>query len=194
MEKNSNTRQETRNMEKNKTMSHVACRMSRRRAFTLVELAIVVALIATVSFVTVMSLIGRKQSKDLQTVQEGVVAVLREAQSRSITQDQNTSWGVHFSNPTGTSAFYALFYTSYSTGTVVSQYTLPSDVIFSSSSVTSGGSLDIIFSQITGLPSTSTSITLDLVSGGGTLSGSSASLNRQSSGKVFFDNFGRSSL
>jgi prepilin-type N-terminal cleavage/methylation domain-containing protein len=162
--------------------------------FTLIEIVIVVAIIGAVTLVAALGLFGRKRSTDLATVKLGIVAVLHEAQSRSTTEAQNASWGVHFASVTGTASFYALFYNSYSISTVVSQYVLPSDVQFATSSVASGGSLDITFAQITGMPSASTSITLNLVSGGGTAPGASASVGRQSSGKVFFDDFNRSSL
>jgi hypothetical protein len=68
---------------------------------------------------------------------------------------------VHFSNPSGTTSFYALFQTSYSTATVVGGlYRLPPTVAFTTSTIASGATLDVIFSSLTGISSVSTSIGL----------------------------------
>jgi hypothetical protein len=79
---------------------------------------------------------------------------------------------------------------------VVNKYLLPGDIEFSPLSVAPGGTFLVTFAPITGAPSASTSITLYLVGGQTSAStpSSSASLSRQASGEVFFDNFNRSSL
>jgi prepilin-type N-terminal cleavage/methylation domain-containing protein len=168
-----------------------------RRGFTLVELLVVVVLLVVIGAVVVTNLSGKRINTDLVTTVQQITTTLRQAQSDSMAQEGGASWGVHFANSTSGRPFYALFRGSYATGTVVGQYLLPSDVGFSSSSVPSGGTLDITFAQISGAASASTSITLYLLVGQGGVSSlipSSSTLSRQSSGKVFFDNFNRSSL
>ena len=146
--------------------------------------------------VVLVGLSGKRGMSDLTSTTQQIGTLLRQAQTDSMTQKGEATWGVHFYNATGTGSFYALFSGSYSTGTVAGQYQLPGDVAFSSASVPAGGTLDITFAPITGVPSASTSITLYLVGGvnGTATPSSSASLTRQSSGKLFFDNFNRSSL
>jgi prepilin-type N-terminal cleavage/methylation domain-containing protein len=167
---------------------------SSRRGFTLIEILVVVAILSTVSLVTFLGFFGRKRATDLSSVNSQIVAVLHEAQNRSMTQYQGSAWGVHFESGTSTFSFYALFHDAYSTTTVADRYVLPSDTQFASSTIPAGTSLDIVFAQITGIPSASTTITVDLVSGNSTAAGSPANVSRQSSGKVFFDNFSRSTL
>ena len=157
-------------------LSHVSCPLSRSRAlrarrsaFTMIEIVIVLVLMTLIGLVVLPNLFGKKRSNDLATTKQQLAAVLHEAQSRSISQVQGMSWGVHFSNA-ATGATYALFSGTYSPSTTVNQYVLPPDVQFSSSSVPSGGTFDLIFGQITGSPSASTSITVNLVAGGGSAS------------------------
>jgi prepilin-type N-terminal cleavage/methylation domain-containing protein len=99
-----------------------------RRAFTLIELVIVIAIIAASSIVTLLMFYGRRNADDLAGAKEQVAAVLREAQSRSMSEDNNAPWGVHFANTTSTAPSYALFSTAYSTGTTAAYYRLPSSV------------------------------------------------------------------
>jgi type II secretory pathway pseudopilin PulG len=163
-----------------------------KRGFTVFELLIVLGFIVILSIVIIPSLSERRSRIDLDNTAKKIVTLLREAQSRSMAQASSTSWGVHFENSATTTPFYALFATSYATGTRIGYYRLPPSIRYATSSVAEGGSLDIIFAQITGLPSTSTSITLELAGSGGGASGQS--VTRSGSGKIFFDDFNRSSL
>jgi prepilin-type N-terminal cleavage/methylation domain-containing protein len=162
------------------------------KGFTLIELMIVIGIIAVLGIVSLISLSGPKNAADLTNTAKLVASSLRQAQSQSVSGYQGVPWGVHFENATATTPFFALFYTSYASATVVSRYTLPLDVQFAASSVSPGSFVNVLFASISGIPSASTSITLNLGSGG---SGpTSASVGRQSSGGIFFDNFNRSSL
>ena len=53
---------------------------------------------------------GKRNSNDLSLTVSQVTAALREAQSRSLTQTQGATWGVHFSNTTTTAPFTTLFF------------------------------------------------------------------------------------
>lgn len=105
------------------------------------------------------SLSQRKSSADLSATVEQVGSLLRQAQSDAMAQESDAAWGVHFANPTGSTPFYALFRTSYSTTTIVSgPFHLPGTVAYITSTLASGATLDVIFSSISGLASASTSI------------------------------------
>lgn len=130
----------------------------RKKGFTLIEVLLTVAIMAILAVIAVVSLNGKKNSNDLSSTASEVTALLREAQSRAVTQVQDASWGIHFSNATATAPFYALFYSSYGPTTTVDYYRLPSDVAYVSSTLPVGESLDVIFSQISGMASASTTI------------------------------------
>lgn len=166
-----------------------------REGFSLIELAVVIGVMIILSIFIFSSLLSRRSRLNLDNTARQITASLREAQSRSIAQEGATIWGVHFDNGT-TTPFYALFKTSYSASTIQSLQRLPTSVCFATSSIAQGGTLDITFAQISGLPSTSTSITLNLVSGScaGAAAGTQSSVSRTTSGKIFFDDFNRSNL
>lgn len=136
------------------------------RGFTLVETIIVIAIMAVIVAISLFSLLGYRNRANLDSTVRKVSALLREAQSRSVAQESGAAWGVHFENSTNTMPFYALFYDLYGSSTVVERYSLPNLVGYATSSLGQGSSTEITFAQISGLPSASTSLTLNLVIGG----------------------------
>lgn len=136
-----------------------------RKAFTLVELIIVVAIIVVMGIVIFANLSSRRTDADLTSTAQEIATVLRQAQTDAMTQTNNTqaadvAWGVHFANATATTPFYALFSGSYAASTTTGYYLLPSTVSYQTSTLASGATLDITFSPITGAASVSTSIGL----------------------------------
>lgn len=131
---------------------------SKRRAFSLIEIIIAVFFVGILSVVAVSNLLGSRSKTELDSTTKQIAALLREAQSRSVSQAENASWGVHFDNSTSSTPFYALFKAPYSTSTVISRFTLPTRIEFATSSIALGGTLDVTFAQLSGAPSTSTSI------------------------------------
>lgn len=129
-----------------------------KKGFTLIELIVVFGILILLSVVAFASLAGRKTSVDLTSTSQQVATLLRNAESDAMEQEGDVPWGVYFSNATNTSAFYALFTTSYSTATVVSRYLLPSTVWYQTSTLATGATTSIIFSPVTGFSSASTSI------------------------------------
>jgi type II secretory pathway pseudopilin PulG len=170
----------------------MASHKSARRAFTILEILIVAGISIAIGIVMVASLAGRRNRADLDNTTKEIAALLREAQSRSVAQEGGSVWGVHFDNNTST-PFFSLFKgSSYGTSSEVKRYRLPPTVQFSSSSVAQGGALDITFNQISGEPSTSTSISLNQTAGG--TSAAPENVSRTGSGKIFFDDFNRTNL
>lgn len=157
---------------------------SNNKGATLVELLIVISVIAIISVVALLNLLGRSAQTDLNNVTEQMASLLREARSRSVSQASSTSWGVHFGNSTATTPFYALFYSqTYGTSTTIGYYRLPSGLDYATSSIPSGSSVDVTFTQLSGQASASTSIKI-YVSGKGT--SNSSTINVASSGAVSF--------
>jgi Tfp pilus assembly protein FimT len=136
-----------------------------RRGFSMVELLVVFALAILLGIIMVPNLSSWRNRTDFDSTVRQIATILREAQSRSMAQASSTSWGVRFENSTTTAPFYALFATSYGAGTTIGYYRLPVSVRYSTSSLAQGSSINITFAQITGLPSATTSIMLELTAG-----------------------------
>jgi len=157
---------------------------SGRKGTTLVELMLVIAVIAALSFISFLSLLGRKGDTDLKNTTEQMASLLREARSRSVSQASSTSWGVHFDNAATSSPFFAIFYSvTYSTSTTIGYYKLPSTLVYATSTIPSGSYKEVTFSQISGLASASTSITIFLPR---SVPLGSSTINVGSSGAVSF--------
>jgi hypothetical protein len=131
-------------------------------------------------------LLGRRSTADLTSTTSQIGAILREAESRSMAQTQGAAWGVHFGNPTNTAPFYALFYTAYSSSTTAAYYRLPTTVGYVASSVPQGGSLDVLFSQITGSASVSTTINIYILNPQKNLLSTSSLISVASSGAISY--------
>ncbi len=127
------------------------------------EVIVVVALIAAFGAVVTLNLLGKKGTSELDATAKQIVAILREAQSRSVSQSDGAGWGIHFENSTSTAPFYALFRSSYSLQNRIGYYRLPSTVGYATSSIASGASKDVTFSQITGVANASTSVQIQLL-------------------------------
>lgn len=159
----------------------------RLQGFSLIESLVVIGVIGIISIVVLANLFTRKTRSTLDSTVQRVVATLREAESRSAAQEGATTWGVHFDNTTSTAPFYAIFQTSYSVANTIGYYRLPPDVSFATSSIAQGGSFNITFAQVSGLPSATSSITLNLLTGAASGAvATSATITVNSTGLVSF--------
>lgn len=132
-----------------------------RKGFTLFEIVVVLAIIVIIGVISYMNLYSARNHTFVVSAAQQAVATLRQAQSRAISQYNNTAWGVHFDNTNPDHPFYALFSTTaYSTATVANVYTFPYNVEYFPGSVPEGSSVDIFFSPLSGAPSTPLSITV----------------------------------
>jgi prepilin-type N-terminal cleavage/methylation domain-containing protein len=150
-----------------------------RNGFSLIEVVVVLAIMIILTVVAVVNLRPTLSRKQLDTTAQTMEAVLDEARSRAVSGESGVVWGVHFDNTTSTTPFYSLFQNSYSAANRINYYPLPYGVQFSTSSIASGGSLDVIFNQISGLPPASSSFVLNLVSGGLTIATSGITITSQ---------------
>ena len=147
--------------------------------FTFIELTIVIAIMVIMATFGFLNIISYKNRQDLNSASQEIVAVLRNAQDRSLSQEGGSRWGVHFENPISGSDFYNLFKgSSFATGIVNSQSVLPSNVQFDNPA--SGSSANIVFSPITGLPDAAATIKISLV-GNSTVS---VTITVSSNGKI----------
>lgn len=133
--------------------------MSARKGFTLVEMAVVMAIMLIIGAAVVVNLAKRRVDTDLVATAQQIATTLRQAQSDAMAQEGNLQWGVRFVNATTTRPYYALFKGSFATGTV-GRYALPSTVAYQAATLASGATVDVIFSQISGVPSAPATIGL----------------------------------
>ena len=130
--------------------------------FTLVELIISIGILVILAGVSFISIINYKQRQALSSASQEIVTVIRNAQDRSISQEDGNRWSIHFENPLSGSAFYDLFQgLNYATNTIVSRNVLPSGVQFDTP--VAGSSSTIIFSPVTGLPNSQATIKISLI-------------------------------
>lgn len=142
--------------------SRLRCSREKSAGFTVAELLLVLGIIAVIVAVVLPTLVSRRSRAELDSSTRQIVALLREAQNRSFSQEDGVSWGVHFDNPIGTAPFYALFKDFYSAANIVVRQSLPNRVGYSPSSIPAGGALDVVFSKVTGLPLSEASISLEM--------------------------------
>ena len=130
-----------------------------KRAFTLLELILVVATMTILTVGGVGSYRNFGKNKQLTSTAEIISADIRYAQSKAMIGDGGYKWGVHFVSTT-TKSYYETFstLTNYASGTTTATTTLSDKIIFSDP--TMGNSKDILFSKISGnTTATSVSIT-----------------------------------
>jgi prepilin-type N-terminal cleavage/methylation domain-containing protein len=133
----------------------------KNKAFTLVELLITIALGVILGVVIFSSYAGKKNGTDLSSTTQEIIALLHQAQSRTVAGDQNGTtgngfWGVRLTN--GTSAvtpFFSLFYATSTAGlasaNLIGHYLLPATVSYTTSSIAVGGTLYVYYSASPGV-------------------------------------------
>jgi prepilin-type N-terminal cleavage/methylation domain-containing protein len=128
----------------------------KRKGFTLIELLITVIIAVIITAATFLDYSGKKQGADVTATTQQAGTLVREAQNRTMAGDQNGTtgagfWGVQFSNATNTSPFYALLYATstagIASGTVIGRYSLPSTIAYTTSSIATGGTLYVYYSN-----------------------------------------------
>ena len=132
-----------------------------RKGFSLIELLITIGIVAVLGTIGTMNLVNYRSRNILDLQTQEIVATLRDAQSRSISQENGRPWGIHFENPSSDSDYYSLFASStYNSSDINSTTTLNSAVVFLDPSA--GGSKNVNFSAVTGLPSAADSLAIAL--------------------------------
>jgi len=131
--------------------------MKFQKAFTLMELLIVVGITIVLSGVGISSYINQQRTKLLDTSAQGIVGYLRYAQQKSMAQEGGNQWGVHFENPTSGNDFYTLYTGTTYSFSIETRY-LPSGIIFTTPAT--GASINISFNKLTGTNYSGTSQSL----------------------------------
>lgn len=134
---------------------------SARKAFTLLELLIVVGITTILAGVGISSYINQQRAKLLDTTAQEIVGYLRYAQQKSMAQEGGNQWGIHFENPASGNDFYALY-----TGT---SYTSPEETRYLPKQIeyeipAAGNTINVSFNKLTGTNATSTTQSITIKS------------------------------
>lgn len=137
-----------------------------QKAFTLIELLMVIAISAIIMTFTMITYTLIVQTNDVNVEAQKIASTLVTAREQSLDRYNNSQYGVHF-----TTNSYTLFPgTTYSASNTSNQlHTVPADVSITSQTV--DGSGDIVFNLMDGTlssPTTSASITLATLVGSNT--------------------------
>ncbi len=132
--------------------------MNRDNGFTLIELVVVIGVVAILASLVLMFSYGIKIKKDVDSSIDSLAAVIRNAQQKSITQEEMTRWGIYLEANTVTKKyFYSLIKTSKTN--IIARYQIPIALEFDVSLLDSLGSglyeKEITFTQVDGLPGSS---------------------------------------
>ncbi len=129
----------------------------KHRGFTLIEMLIVIAIVMVIGVALLLSAPGEKASLQVTSVTQEIATTLREAQSRTMSGDENGQtvsgfWGVEMANTTATTPYFGLFFATSTAGITSSialvggHYALPSSVAYTTSTLPVGGSLFVYYS------------------------------------------------
>lgn len=155
--------------------------VTSRAGFSILETVLVLFVGAILAGILFSGLVGHRNRSELSNTARQVAATLREAKSKAGARASSTAWGVHFENSTSTYPFFTLFYGTYATSTRVGYYKLPASIAYVTSTLDTGSSTEVTFSQITGAPSASTSVSIITRSGD-----ASSTISVASSGAVTY--------
>lgn len=118
-----------------------------RQGFSLIEIVLVVGIIAVVGIVGFAGGTGARNKRAVEATANRIVAILRDARNRAITQESGQSWGVRFWNTPVRRGYEIWDGVSYAASVSRRFYSLDGNIGFGNPAT---GTLDTVFSQKTG--------------------------------------------
>ncbi len=133
---------------------------NKQRAFTLVELLLVIAIGGILALITATVFVSVVNFQSVDSDAESVVSNVLRARSMAMNSNEFTEYGVQFAT-TSVKVFQGKVFSTASTTMV---YNLSSRVIISDIHLSNGGT-DLYFNKVTGKPSATGTVTFKLQSG-----------------------------
>lgn len=128
------------------------------RGFTLIELLIVTGISVAVLTVGALGLFNYRSAQDLRLAKQGVVSILRDAQSNATTGEDGRTWGVRFKGgPRGTAVLLSI-----GAADVVSTATTTLKSTLEFRDPANGSIKDVIFNRLTGYLSSGATVIIKL--------------------------------
>ncbi|MDQ2933057.1 MAG: prepilin-type N-terminal cleavage/methylation domain-containing protein [bacterium] len=124
-----------------------------QRAFTLIEILIVLAIILILLGITLVSMRGLQSSRELQTITDSIAAKLEEARTNAMSGKNGVPYGVTFAS-TSYTYWYGTSYSASSTNNIV--LPISSNFVIN----TTLPSYTVSFARITGNPSATGTTTI----------------------------------
>ncbi len=132
--------------------------MADENGFGMIELLVVIAIITALSAVILANYPAVRQTSDVDRAAQALSSVIRVAQSKTLTSENNAQYGVYLNTSLDPDQYVLFKGASYASR--VSSYdqlfSLPAGTEFNAISL--GGGTEIVFSKLTGFPSASGSI------------------------------------
>ncbi|MDO8470208.1 MAG: LamG domain-containing protein [bacterium] len=134
--------------------------------FTLVELLITIGIVAIVVGVGIVGLAKKRNVENLRRTLDEVTAVVDATRQRSVTQADDSRWGIRFAAATSSSPqSYTVFRgASYAAGTIDRLYSLGRGALFTEPSGTS--TYELSFTPLSGAPGVTKVLTLSFPGSG----------------------------
>lgn len=143
-----------------------------RNGFTLIELLLVMGITSILMVMGVISMLGYVGNQNLESETRAILALMRDAQSKSMAQQNDSRWGVYLQNNVSpTRDTYTIFQadealvasTTYIgiPGTTLESRTMRSNVAFASPAEAT--TTTVLFTKISGQPNASTTVILQKI-------------------------------
>lgn len=134
--------------------------MLTKNGFSLLEILLVIGILIILGSVAFSSFINYQIVIEADEEANRIRSLLRSAQGKAISFEENSQWGVHFSNPSAGSSSYELFVGSTYPGIIKETVYLSSRFIFTHPAIDT--TQDIMFQKRSGKSTSSTAITITI--------------------------------
>lgn len=129
-----------------------------KNGFTLLELVISLAVVSVVMVLAIYGFSSFRESAQIDEARFTILSVLRDARSRTLASEKNTQYGVYFEE----NKAILFLGDSYNAGLESNEeYILPN--LSRISSINLGGSVEVVFSRLSGFASSFGTITIESV-------------------------------
>ena len=139
--------------------------MLTKNGFSLLEILLIMGILVILVTVVSSSFISYQVVVEADEEANRIRSLLRSAQGKAINFEENSQWGVHFSNPSSGSPLYELFTGSSYPGTVKETIYLSPRFIFTNPAI--GATQDVIFQKRSGKNTNATTIIITITPASG---------------------------